>query len=38
METPGETGEYTLIFDSLRSIALSPRDSLDLIAKVRQEL
>ncbi|MBW5249669.1 helix-turn-helix transcriptional regulator [Streptomyces poriferorum] len=38
METPEETGEYTLIFDSLRSIALSPRDSLDLIAKVRQEL
>ncbi|MFI5745152.1 DUF5753 domain-containing protein [Streptomyces sp. NPDC051644] len=25
METPEETGEYTLIFDSLRSIALSPR-------------
>ncbi|MFC5916069.1 helix-turn-helix transcriptional regulator [Streptomyces pulveraceus] len=38
METPEETGEYTLIFDSLRSIALSPRDSLDAIAKVRQEL
>lgn len=38
METPEETGEYTLIFDSLRSIALSPRDSLDVIAKVRQEL
>lgn len=27
METPEETGEYTLIFDSLRSIALSPGDS-----------
>ncbi|MFJ2111389.1 MULTISPECIES: Scr1 family TA system antitoxin-like transcriptional regulator [unclassified Streptomyces] len=38
METPEETGEYTLIFDSLRSIALSPGDSLDLIAQVRQEL
>lgn len=38
METPEETGEYTLIFDSLRSIALSPADSLDMIARVRQEL
>ncbi|WP_258050031.1 helix-turn-helix domain-containing protein [Streptomyces finlayi] len=38
METPEETEEYTLIFDSLRSIALSPGDSLDVIAKVRQEL
>ncbi len=38
METPAETEEYTLIFDSLRSIALSPGDSLDMIAKVRQEL
>ena len=38
METPEETEEYTLIFDSLRSIALSPGDSLDLIAKVRQEM
>ncbi|WP_405898855.1 helix-turn-helix domain-containing protein [Streptomyces sp. NBC_00727] len=38
METPEETNEYTLIFDSLRSIALSPRDSLDVISKARQEL
>jgi transcriptional regulator with XRE-family HTH domain len=38
METPEETAEYTLIFDSLRSIALSPRDSLDLIARIRHEL
>lgn len=38
METPEETADYTLIFDSLRSIALSPGDSLDLITRVRQEL
>lgn len=38
METPEETAEYTLIFDSLRSTALSPRESLDLVHKVRQEL
>ncbi|MCX4745762.1 helix-turn-helix transcriptional regulator [Kitasatospora sp. NBC_01287] len=38
METPEETAEYTLIFDSLRTIALSPADSLDLIARIRQEL
>lgn len=38
METPEETADYTLIFDSLRSIALSPGDSLDLISQVRQEL
>ncbi len=38
METPDETNEYTLIFDSLRSIALSPADSLDMIARVRQEM
>lgn len=38
METPEETAEYTLMFDSLRSIALSPADSLDLIAKVQREL
>lgn len=38
METPEETNEYTLIFDSLRSIALSPKDSLDVIARARQEL
>lgn len=38
METPAETADYTLIFDSLRSIALSPGDSLDMIAQVRQGL
>ncbi|SER03778.1 Helix-turn-helix domain-containing protein [Streptomyces sp. yr375] len=38
METLEETSEYTLIFDSLRSIALSPGDSLSMIARVRQEL
>lgn len=38
METPEETAEYTLIFDSLRSIALSPRESLDLIARIQHEL
>lgn len=38
METLEETAEYTLIFDSLRSIALSPGDSLDLISRVRQEM
>ncbi|MCQ8772549.1 helix-turn-helix domain-containing protein [Streptomyces telluris] len=38
LETPEETAEYTLIFDSLRSIALSPRDSLGLIARIRGEL
>ncbi|MEU3751165.1 helix-turn-helix transcriptional regulator [Streptomyces olivoreticuli] len=38
METPEETGEYTLIFDSLRSIALSPVDSLGLIARIRREM
>ncbi|WP_328955243.1 helix-turn-helix transcriptional regulator [Kitasatospora purpeofusca] len=37
METSAEIDEYTLIFDSLRSIALSPADSLDMIARVRQE-
>ncbi|WP_416973689.1 DUF397 domain-containing protein [Streptomyces sp. 4F14] len=29
---------HTLIFDSLRSIALSPRDSLEVITRVRQEM
>ncbi|MFI0711816.1 helix-turn-helix domain-containing protein [Streptomyces inhibens] len=38
METQEETADYTLIFDSLRSIALSPGDSLDMIAQVRQDL
>ncbi|RKT15991.1 helix-turn-helix protein [Streptomyces sp. 1114.5] len=37
METAAEIDEYTLIFDSLRSIALSPADSLDMIARVRRE-
>ncbi|MHC0432379.1 helix-turn-helix domain-containing protein [Streptomyces sp. O3] len=38
METPEEASQYTLIFDSLRSIALSPGDSLDMITRVRKEL
>ncbi|MEU7179752.1 MULTISPECIES: helix-turn-helix domain-containing protein [Streptomyces] len=38
METQEETAEYTLIFDSLRSIALSPGDSLDVIAQVRESM
>ncbi|MFG2642478.1 hypothetical protein ACGFYP_16105 [Streptomyces sp. NPDC048370] len=38
METPQETRSYTLAFDSLRSTALSPADSLDLIQQVRREL
>ncbi|MCX5198329.1 helix-turn-helix transcriptional regulator [Streptomyces sp. NBC_00249] len=38
MERPEETADYTLIFDSLRTIALSPDDSLELIASVRREL
>ncbi|MCT9084455.1 helix-turn-helix domain-containing protein [Streptomyces fulvoviolaceus] len=38
METPEETRSYTLAFDSLRSAALSPVDSLDLIQQVRREL
>lgn len=37
METPEETTEYTLIFDSLRSIALSPRGTLDMIAEIQRE-
>ncbi|MCT2590877.1 helix-turn-helix domain-containing protein [Streptomyces sp. N2-109] len=38
METQEETEQYTLIFDSLRSSALSPADSIDMITQVRQEL
>ncbi|GAA0374745.1 helix-turn-helix transcriptional regulator [Streptomyces blastmyceticus] len=38
METPEDTSAYTLTFDSLRSTALSPADSLDLINRVKQEL
>ncbi|MET9290484.1 helix-turn-helix transcriptional regulator [Streptomyces sp. NPDC003077] len=38
METPEEIEEYTLVFDSLRSIALSPSDSLDLVAEIRKGL
>ncbi|MBA0053956.1 XRE family transcriptional regulator [Streptomyces sp. AJS327] len=38
METPEETAEYTLIFDSLRSIALSPSQSTDLITEVLHSL
>ncbi|MET9296249.1 helix-turn-helix transcriptional regulator [Streptomyces sp. NPDC003077] len=38
METPEETGRYTLAFDSLRSAALSPADSSELIQQIRHEL
>ncbi|MGW6461796.1 helix-turn-helix domain-containing protein [Streptomyces sp. NPDC055078] len=38
METPDETRRYTLAFDSLRSAALSPKDSLEVIRHVRREL
>lgn len=38
METPEETDAYTLTFDSLRSAALSPTESLDMITRVKQEL
>ncbi|MEW2392110.1 helix-turn-helix transcriptional regulator [Streptomyces venezuelae] len=38
METEEETKRYTLAFDSLRSAALSPTASLDLIQQVRHEL
>ncbi|MEV7026096.1 helix-turn-helix transcriptional regulator [Kitasatospora sp. NPDC093558] len=38
LETPKETSAYTLTFDSLRSSALSPSESLDLVTRVRQEL
>lgn len=38
METPEETGRYTLAFDSLRSAAMSPADSLARIDRVRREL
>jgi transcriptional regulator with XRE-family HTH domain len=38
LETPEETGEYTLIFDSLRSVALSPAASRDAILRARHEL
>ncbi|MFF3291547.1 helix-turn-helix transcriptional regulator [Streptomyces sp. NPDC003023] len=38
MENAEETDRYTLAFDSLRSAALSPADSLGLIKHVRREL
>ncbi|MFJ2110514.1 helix-turn-helix domain-containing protein [Streptomyces sp. NPDC087850] len=38
METPEETRSYTLAFDTLRSAALGPAASLDLIRQVRREL
>ncbi|MEU8702192.1 DUF5753 domain-containing protein [Streptomyces sp. NPDC048680] len=38
LETPDETDRYTLAFDSLRSAALSPVDSRDLIHRIRLEL
>lgn len=38
METPEETATYTLTFDSLRSTALNPAESLDLVRRIKQEL
>jgi transcriptional regulator with XRE-family HTH domain len=38
METTDEIRSYTLAFDSLRSLALSPAASLDLIRRVKNEL
>ncbi|TQE15519.1 XRE family transcriptional regulator [Streptomyces ipomoeae] len=38
LEHPDDAAEYAHIFESLRSTALSPKDSLDMIARVRQEL
>jgi hypothetical protein len=38
METAEETNRYTLAFDSLRSAALSPAESLTLIQRIRREL
>ncbi|MER5783688.1 helix-turn-helix transcriptional regulator [Streptomyces mobaraensis] len=38
METPEETDVYRLTFDALRSAALSPSASLDLISDISQEL
>jgi transcriptional regulator with XRE-family HTH domain len=38
MEAPEETKAYTLTFDSLRSAALSPAASLDMIARIKHEL
>lgn len=38
MEMPAETDAYTLTFDSLRSTALSPAESLDMVSKAKQEL
>lgn len=38
METPEDIHAYTITFDSLRSTALSPAESLDMINRVKQEL
>lgn len=38
METEEETRQYALIFDSLRSSALSPADSVEMIARLRHEM
>lgn len=38
LERPAETETYTLVFDHLRAAALSPRDSLKLLAKVSKEM
>ncbi|MEU5125901.1 helix-turn-helix domain-containing protein [Streptomyces mobaraensis] len=38
METPEDIHAYTVTFDSLRSTALSPAESLDMINRVKREL
>ncbi|MFI0737340.1 helix-turn-helix domain-containing protein [Streptomyces sp. NPDC021100] len=38
METPDDIHAYTITFDSLRSTALSPAESLDMINRVKREL
>ena len=38
LEEPEETNIYTLTFDSLRSSALSPAESRDLITKIKAEI
>lgn len=38
LETPEETAEYALLYDSVLSTALSPEDSLALIGQARREM
>jgi hypothetical protein len=38
METAEETNRYTLAFDSLRSAALNPAESLALIQRIRRDV